>query len=202
MTTRRTRDALLMAALRHMRFLREIEERAEAAKASGDDAALARLRGRVEPILPKLMKAAKALDTFGAIFGAEVDRTLMIMPPRATRTPDIDNMADAMFFQALRHAVEAASGVVASRASSGTGGERGALTKRATADDEWRQEAERLATVIVKGRAKHLQPLSDIDLARKIRHRWAAEKGDECPRTERSLTRMISKMREKKLLDT
>lgn len=102
-----------------------------------------------------------------------------------------------------RHAVEAASGTAASRASSGKGGERGSLTKRATADDEWRQEAERLAKLIVKRRAReHLQPLSDLDLARNIRKRWADEKGDECPRTERSLTRMISKMRENKLLDT
>src|SRR5271165_4972538 len=108
MSTRRTRDALLRAALRHGRFLRDIAERAEAAKACGDDVALARLRRRVEPIFPNLVKAAKALDTFGPIFGAEVDWALMTVP-RATRTPDVDRMADALFFQALRHAVEAAS---------------------------------------------------------------------------------------------
>lgn len=184
-----------------MRFLHEIEERVAAVKARGDEAALARLRRRVEPILPKLAKVAKALDTFGPIFGAEVDRTLMIMP-HAIRTADVDKMADALFFHGLRHAVQAASGDVASRASSGIGGERSALTKRATADTKWRGDAARIAKLIMEERARNRrQSLSDLNLAHEIRNRWAEEKDDECPVSERTLTRMIADMRNNKSLD-
>jgi hypothetical protein len=143
------------------RTLRRIEERFQAAEASGDEAALTRLTRHLKAN-PQIEKAINWVTIFGQEMESETELARRLLPPGIERTPDIDKMMDVQFFLSIRNAVRFTPGGVA-RARSSEGGTRGGSTNAMAADTKWRREAKRLANQLSSKR-----PYSQRQLAKQV----------------------------------